>query len=73
MRRLSEQDLHILGVVAERERVCLGDIDGENGAFIAGELRKLAKWKYLLEECTDDGAAYSLSPAGRERLDAAQD
>lgn len=69
MRRLSDQDLHILSVVADRERVCLGAADGEDGAFIAAELRKLAKWKYLIEDGSgDDGVAYTLSPAGREKL-----
>lgn len=69
MRRLSDQDLHILSVVAERERICLGPADGEDAAFIAGELRKLAKWKYLIEDGSgDDGVAYTLSPAGRDKL-----
>lgn len=69
MRRLSDQDLHILAVVADRERVCLGAADGENAEFIAAELRKLAKWKYLIEDGSgDDGVAYTLSPAGRDKL-----
>lgn len=69
MRRLSDQDLHILAVVAERERVCLGPTDSGDGAFIAAELRKLARWKYLIEDGSgDDGVAYTLSPAGRKKL-----
>jgi hypothetical protein len=37
-------------------------------APIADHLRRLAKWRYLVEEATGDGPAYSLSPAGRDRL-----
>ena len=68
MRRLSEEDMHILSVVEKHERVCIGiPIDAE-WAPIAEHLRRLAKWRFLGEEATDDGPAYSLSPAGRDKL-----
>jgi hypothetical protein len=68
MRRLSDQDLHILSIVAKHSRVCIGiPVDAE-WAPVAEHLRRLAKWHFLFEEATDDGPAYSLSPAGRDKL-----
>lgn len=68
MRRLTDEDLHILGVVAKHERVCIGvPVDAE-WAPIASKLRQLAKWKYLVEEVTDDGPAYSLSSEARDKI-----
>lgn len=67
MRRLSDDDLHILTVVAKHDRVCIGVPVDADWALIADHLRRLAKWRYLVEENTDDGPAYSLSPSGRDR------
>ena len=68
MRRLSDEDLHILGVVAKHERVCIGVPVDADWAPIALRLRQLAKWKFLVEESTDDGPAYSLTSEGLARL-----
>lgn len=70
MRRLSDEYLHILGVVEKHDRVCIGVPVDADWAPIAEHLRQLAKWRFLIEEATDDGPAYSLSPAGRNRLSA---
>ena len=68
MRRLTDHDLHILAVVDKHGRICIGlPVDAE-WAPIAEALRRLAKWKYLIEEQTDDGPAYSVTEAGRARL-----
>jgi hypothetical protein len=68
MRRLTDEDFHILSVVAKHERVCIGvPVDAE-WAPIASKLRQLAKWKYLVEEETDDGPAYSLTAEVQDRL-----
>jgi hypothetical protein len=68
MRRLTEDQLHVLGVVAKHERVCIGLPVSAEWAPIAAMLRQLAKWHFLHEEATDDGPAYSLTQAGFERL-----
>lgn len=68
MRRLTDQDIHILSVVAKHGRICIGMPVDADWAPIAEHLRQLAKWRFLIEEATDDGPAYSLSPAGRDRL-----
>lgn len=68
MRKLSDDDLHILSVVEKHERICIGLPVDPDWAPIAEHLRRLAKWKYLIEDATDDGPAYSLSEAGRENL-----
>lgn len=68
MRKLSDDDLHILSVVEKHERICIGLPVDPDWAPIAEHLRRLAKWKYLIEDATDDGPAYSLSQAGRENL-----
>jgi hypothetical protein len=68
MRRLSEDDSHILSVVAKHCRICIGlPVDAE-WAPIAAALRRLAKWKYLLEEQTDDGPAYSPTSEGQAKV-----
>lgn len=68
MRRLSDHQTHILSVVDKHGRVCIGlPVDAE-WAPIAAELRQLAKWRFLIEEATDDGPAYELAPAGLEKL-----
>ena len=69
MRKLSDDDLHILSVVEKHERICIGLPVDPDWAPIAEHLRRLAKWKYLIEDATDDGPAYSLSQAGRENLE----
>jgi hypothetical protein len=68
MRRLSDEDLHILSVVAKHERVCIGVPIDPDWAPIASKLRQLAKWKYLVEEVTDDGPAYSLTAEAWTKL-----
>ena len=68
MRKLSDDDLHILSVVEKHERICIGLPVDPDWAPIAEHLRRLAKWKYLIEDATDDGPAYTLSQAGRENL-----
>ncbi|KKB85160.1 hypothetical protein VW29_07450 [Devosia limi DSM 17137] len=68
MRKLSDDDLHILSVVEKHERICIGLPVDPDWAPIAEHLRRLAKWKYLIEDATDDGPAYTLSQAGRESL-----
>lgn len=68
MRRLFDDDLHILSVVAKHDRICIGVPVDADWAPIADHLRRLAKWRFLVEEQTDDGPAYSLSRAGREKL-----
>lgn len=68
MRRLSDEYLHILSVVAKHERICIGIPIDADWAPIAEHLRQLSKWRFLIEEPTDDGPAYSLSAAGRDRL-----
>jgi hypothetical protein len=68
VRRLSEHDIHILSVVAKHGRICIGlPVDAE-WAPVAEALRRLAKWKYLIDEQTDDGPAYSLTAAGHARV-----
>jgi len=62
MRRLSEHQIHILSVVQKHERICIGLPIEPEWAPIAQELRQLAKWRYLIEEATDDGPAYTLNP-----------
>jgi len=69
MRKLSDDDLHILSVVEKHERICIGLPVDPDWAPIAEHLRRLAKWKYLIEDATDDGPAYTLSQAGRENLE----
>ena len=64
MRRLSDHEIHILSVVARHERICIGLPVDTEWAPIAEALRRLAKWKYLVEEQTDDGPAYSPTGAG---------
>lgn len=65
MRRLNDHQHHILTVVNKHGRICIGlPVDAE-WAPIAAELRQLAKWRFLIEEATDDGPAYELAPAGR--------
>lgn len=68
MKRLSDHDVHILSVVAKHQRICIGLPVDADWAPIAEHLRRLAKWHFLIEEPTDDGPAYSLSPAGMEKL-----
>lgn len=68
MRRLVEADFHILRVVARHERICIGQPVDADWAPVADRLRQLAKWRFLIEEATDDGPAYMLSPAGLDRL-----
>lgn len=68
MRHLSDDDLHILSVVAKHGRICIGVPVDADWAPIADHLRRLAKWRYLVEEATDDGPAYSLSADGRDKL-----
>jgi hypothetical protein len=68
LRRLSEEDLHLLGVVAKHERVCIGMPADADWAPIASKLHQLAKWKYLVEEVTDDGPAYSLTAEAWDKL-----
>ncbi|KKC41472.1 hypothetical protein WH87_00540 [Devosia epidermidihirudinis] len=69
MRRISDHQLHILSVVAKHERICIGlPVDAE-WAPIAAELRTLAKWRFLVEEATDDGPAYTVSADGQAKLD----
>jgi hypothetical protein len=68
MRRLSDVDLHILSVVAKHERICIGLPVDPEWAPIAEALRRLAKWKYLVEEQTDDGPAYSPMDAGYAKV-----
>lgn len=68
MRRLTDQQQHILRVVARHERVCIGLPISAEWAPVASVLRQLAKWHYLHEEETDDGPAYTVSAAGHERL-----
>jgi hypothetical protein len=55
-------DLPILSVVGKLEPICIG-LPVE-WASTADALRRLAKWKYLVEEQTDDGPAYSPTAAG---------
>jgi len=68
LRRLSDEYLHILSVVAKHERICIGIPVDPDWAPIADHLRQLAKWRFLIEEATDDGPAYSLAPAARDRV-----
>lgn len=70
MRRLSEQDLHILRVVAHHNRICIGLPVSPEWAPIVTALARLARPNpgALVEEQTDDGPAYSLSPAGRAKI-----
>ena len=68
MRRLSDVDRHILSVVAKHERICIGLPVDPDWAPIAETLHWLAKWKYLVEEQTDDGLAYSPTAAGYAKL-----
>lgn len=68
MRRLSDEYLHILSVVAKHGRICIGLPVSAEWAPIAEKLRQLAKWRFLIEEATDDGPAYSLAPAGQAKL-----
>lgn len=68
MRKLSDHHSHILAVVARHERICLGIPVDATWAEIADDLRQLAKWRFLVEEATDDGPAYSLAPAGKLSL-----
>ena len=70
MRRLTDEDFHILAVVAKHERICIGVPVDADWAPIAEHLRRLAKWRFLIEESTDDGPAYSLSPSGHDKLNA---
>ncbi|MET3900472.1 hypothetical protein ABIB57_004438 [Devosia sp. UYZn731] len=75
MRRLSDPepdpDIHILSVVAKHDCTCIAvPVDAE-WAPIPEALRRLAKWKYLVEEQTDDGPAYSPTAAGYARCRAA--
>lgn len=66
MRKLSDHHTHVLAVVARHERICLGIPVDPDWAPIADDLRRLAKWKYLIEDGDgDDGPAYELAPAGR--------
>lgn len=69
MRRLSDAELHILTVVAKHGRICIGLPVDAGWAPIAAELRLLAKWRYLIEEATDDGPAYELAPAGQSAIE----
>lgn len=68
MRRLSDEYLHILAVVAKHGRICIGVPVDADRAPIAAHLRQLAKWHFLIEEATDDGPAYSLSSAGLDKV-----
>lgn len=70
MRRLSDHQLHVLAVVGKHGRICIGlPVDAE-WAPIAEELRRLAKWRYLIEDGSgDDGPVYSLSEAGRGKVE----
>lgn len=68
MRRLSDHQLHVLAVVSKHGRVCIGLPVSAEWSGIADELRRLAKWRYLHEEATDDGPAYELSPAGQSAV-----
>lgn len=68
MRRLSDHQLHVLSVVAKHGRICIGlPVDAE-WEPIAEELRRLAKWRYLIEEATDDAPAYELAQAGHAAI-----
>lgn len=71
MRRLSDHEIHILSVVAKHERICIGLPVSAEWAPIAKTLALLARPNpgMLIEEQTDDGPAYSLSPDGRDKLD----
>jgi hypothetical protein len=68
LRRLTEEELHILGVVEKHGHVCIGVPVDADWAPIASRLRHLAKRKYLVEEVTDDGPAYSLTAEACARL-----
>jgi hypothetical protein len=69
MRRLSDFDLHILGVVSKHERICIGLPVSSEWASVAADLRRLAKWKYLVEDGSgDDGPVYTLTVEGRTKV-----
>ena len=70
MRRLSEQDMHILRVVAHHGRICIGLPVSAEWAPVAKALALLARPNpgALIVEETDDGPAYTLSPAGRSKI-----
>ena len=68
VKRITDEDLHILSVVEKHGRICIGVPVDPDWAPIAEHLRRLAKWKFLIEDATDDGPAYTLSQAGREKL-----
>ena len=68
MRKLNDSELHILSVVEKHGHICIGLPVDAQWAPIAEALARLAKWKFLVLEPTDDGPRYSLSPAGRDRL-----
>ena len=68
MRRRTDEDLHFLGVVAKHQSICIGVPVDADWAPIASKLRQWAKWKYLVEEITGGGPAYSLTATGLEKL-----
>ena len=71
MRRLSDDDIHILSVVAKHGRICVGLPVSPEWAPIAKTLALLARPNpgMLIEEQTDDGPAYCLSASGQARLE----
>ena len=64
MRKLQLHEIMVLCHIRNRRRVCLGEITSEACAVMAETMAKLAKLKFLMEEATDDGPAYTLAPAG---------
>ena len=70
MRRLTDQEIHILGVVAKHEPICNGVPVDEQWAPIAAMLDRLARPNHgmLIRQDFDDGPTYSLSPSGRAKL-----
>jgi hypothetical protein len=66
MRCLSDDELHILRVVAKHERICISVPVNPDWAPIASKLRQLVKWKYLVEESTGNGPAYRLTAEAGE-------
>lgn len=69
MRRLTAFDLHILGAVSKHERICIGLPVFSEWAPVAADLRRLVKWKYLVEDGVAMMAQSTRSPRrGAQRL-----
>jgi hypothetical protein len=63
MRKLQPHELSTLRHVHHHRRVCLGEITSQADALLAETMARLAKWKFLMEEPTQDGPAYTVAYA----------